>query len=49
MRSFVVRHSRVEPERQRFGCSAQWEPMLAGMIFPHLMQVFSIHLPASPV
>jgi hypothetical protein len=25
------------------------EPMLAGMIFPHLMQVFSIHLPASPV
>jgi hypothetical protein len=38
----VLRHSRVEPERQRFGCSEQREPMLAGMILPHLMQVFHI-------
>jgi hypothetical protein len=39
MRSLVLRHSRVEPERQRFGCSAQREPILAGMMRPHLMQV----------
>jgi hypothetical protein len=38
MRSLVLRHSRVEPERQRVECSAQREPMLAGMILPHLMQ-----------
>jgi hypothetical protein len=42
MRSLVFRHSRVEPERQRFGWSAQREPMLAGMIFPHLMHVLNI-------
>jgi hypothetical protein len=42
MRSLALRHSLVEPERQRFGCSSQREPMLAGMIFPHLIQVFHI-------
>jgi hypothetical protein len=42
IRALVFFHSLVEPERQRFGCSAQREPMLAGMIFPHLMHVLNI-------
>jgi hypothetical protein len=43
MRARVLRHSRVEPERQRFGWSSQREPMLAGMMRPHLTQVFIIY------
>jgi hypothetical protein len=32
------RQPRVEPERQRLGCSSQREHMLAEMMRPHLMQ-----------